>query len=260
MVLKKFLIWQMIKSTKSTILNTRPKALLEITREAFVKRGFEVIDFPCIEIVTGTDIHKIQAQLAAIKAQDVLIFTSQHAVTHAFNSFVELNIAKTAVVIAVGTKTAQVLEQNYSGNIWIPQQQNLEGVIDLLKGLTQCHSIKLISAKNGRNSIRNFANKNDIDFEQINVYQRQLPSVDDNTISIIKHTDPLLILATSVTTLNNLQILTRDIWPELSKQSVICASNRIKKAANQLGFNSIINLNTADPDLMAERFAIYRHD
>ncbi|MCF6318763.1 MAG: uroporphyrinogen-III synthase [Proteobacteria bacterium] len=250
----------MTKPTKSTILNTRPKALLEITREAFVKQGFEVIDFPCIEIIKGIDTDKIQAQLTTIKAQDVLVFTSQHAVTHAFNSFIELNIAKAAVVIAVGTKTAQVLEQNYSGNIWIPQQQNSEGVIDLLKGLTQCHSIKLISAKNGRNSIQNFASKHDIYFEQINVYQRQLPNVDDNTINTIKHTDPLFILATSVTTLNNLQILTQEIWPKLIKQPVICASNRIEKTASQLGFNSVVNLNTADPDLMAERFAIYRRD
>lgn len=243
--------------TKPTVLNTRPKALLKVTHEAFVKQGFKVIDFPCIEIVAGTNSNTINCQLAAIQAQDVLVFTSQHAVTHAFNSFDELNITKNTVVIAVGTKTAQVLEQNYSGNIWTPQQQNSEGVIDLLQGLVNCPAIKLISAENGRSAIRDFANKKGIAFEQINVYQRQLPPKNKDAILLISQTQQLFILATSVTTLNNLQILLKDIHQQVLSFPVVCSSSRIEKAAQRLGFNQTINVNTANPEQMAQELTSF---
>ncbi len=245
---------------KPTVLNTRPKALLKVTHEAFVKQGFRVIDFPCIEIVAGINSNTINCQLAAIQAQDVLVFTSQHAVTHAFNSFNKFNIANNTVVIAVGTKTAQVLEQNFAGDIWTPQQQNSEGVIDLLQGLVNCPSIKLISAKNGRSAIRDFANKQGITFEQINVYQRQLPSINNKTVKLIQQALPLYILATSVTTLSNLQILLKTILTDLTTQTVICASTRIAKDAQHLGFNQTINLDTADPELMAQQLTASKHN
>ena len=237
--------------TKPTVLNTRPKALLKVTHEAFVNQGFEVIDFPCIEIVAETNKQEVQAQLTSIKSTDVLVFTSQHAVTHAFNSFTGLNLSKTSIIIAVGTKTAQALEQNFVGDIWTPQQQNSEGVIDLLQGLVNCPAIKLISAKNGRSAIRNFANKKGIAFEQINVYQRQLPPKNKDATLTISQSKQLFILATSVTTLNNLQILLKDIEQQILSFPIVCSSSRIEKAAQRLGFTQTINVNTANPEQMA---------
>jgi len=237
--------------TKFTVLNTRPKASLKITHEAFAKQGYAVIDFPCIEITAEKDKNKIQKQLASIKAQDVLIFTSQHAVFHAFNSFKGLNITNNVVVVAIGIKTAQVLEQNYKGDIWTPQQQNSEGVIDLLQGLANCHAIKLITAQNGRTAIQQYATENNIHLEQINVYKRQLPTSDKHLAKTIIQTQKLFILATNVTTLNNLQVLFKNDLPKILSFPVICSSLRIETAAQKMGHSRTINVNTAKPELMA---------
>lgn len=237
----------------ATILNTRPAALQQYTHEAFVKQGFKVIDFPCIEIVDVKNTETVIFQLDQINTSDVIIFTSQYAVRYAFKLNPKLNLPNKTVVIAVGTKTSQVLEQNYSGGIWIPEQQNSEGVIDLIKGLANCESIKLISAENGRKLIQLYAQDHTIKFEQINVYQRQLPTVNTQTIQTLAQTSFLYILVTSVTTLNNLKALIESTWPELLKQSVICASSRIQEAAKKLGFNNTLNCQTANPELIAEQ-------
>lgn len=239
--------------TKPILLNTRPLALQQVTHDAFVENGFDVIKFPCIEIVDVEDSNKIFKQLTGISSKDTLIFTSQYAVRYAFKINPDFLNKKNKITIAVGTKTAHILEQNYTGDIWIPEQRNSEGVIDLLKGLANCQSIKLISAKNGRACIHEFANDLGINFEQINVYQRQIPTINQDCFKSIQQTDPVFVLATSVTTLHNLKSLLKGTWKDISNQTVVCASKRIQKAAQQLGFKNTLNCQTADPELMAKK-------
>lgn len=238
---------------KPTLLNTRPQALQQLTHDAFVAIGFDVITFPCIEIIDVEDIQQPIKKLAKISSKDTLVFTSQYAVSNAYKIKPNLNLDNKSTVIVVGKKTAQVLEQNYSGDIWIPEQQNSIGVIDLLKGLSDCDSIKLISADNGRDLIQNYAIEARIYFEQINVYQRQLPKADKSTIEIIENTNKLFILATSVSNLENLKILLQNKWRRLLSQTVICASSRIQTVAVQMGFKKTLNCQTANPELMAEQ-------
>ena len=239
--------------TKPTILNTRPAALQSSTTEAFIKHGFKVINFPCIEIAQVNNPQSAVNLMTVINKQDCVIFTSQYAVKYAYKIYPEFSIPDNAVVITVGTKTAHVLEQYYKGHIWTPEQQNSQGVIDLLKGLANCHAIKLISAEDGRELIQKYALKNKIQLLQINVYKRQLPPFDDKTIKIIKQTNPLIILATSETTLNHLKILLKNNWNDLLNQSVICVSARIQEIANGLGFIKSYNMQTANPQILAEK-------
>lgn len=239
--------------TKITILNTRATDQEKETSDAFVKHGFEVINFPCIEITSETDTKKTSHELNKITADDIVIFTSQYAVRHAYLINPSLKIPQACIAITVGTKTSQVLEQNYSGDIWIPEQQNSTGVIDLIKGLNHVKSIKLISGENGRNQIQEYAQNNSIKLQQINVYQRQLPRVDKATITLIEKVNYLMVLATSVTTLINLQkLLPRELFEKLKFQKLICASNRIKKAAIDLDFKDTVNFNTANSHKLAK--------
>jgi uroporphyrinogen-III synthase len=239
--------------TKPTVLNTRPLALQSSTDEAFTQHGFNTINFPCIEISQVGNPQSVVKKLTAIKPNDFIIFTSQYAVRHAFKIYPEFSLPHNATVITVGSKTAHVLEQHYTGHIWTPKQQSSEGVIDLLKGFSEHQNIRLISAENGRDVMRSYALKNDIDFQQINVYKRQLPKFDHKTIQLIKKTNPLIILATSETTLNHLKILLKNVRDDLLNQKILCASARIQDKAKSLGFNKSLNMETANPLLMAEK-------
>lgn len=240
--------------TKATILNTRPVDLQKITHDAFSQYAFNVVNFPCIEINSVENRKQVYQQLSDINANDIVIFTSQYAVRFAYNINPNLSFTNETIVICVGTKTAEVLEQYFPGDIWIPKQQKAKGVINLLKGLAQCQSIKLISANNGRDLIQNYALKNDINFVQINVYKRQLPLTPNNIIEKLYQThNNILILATSQTTLIHLKALASESWDFLLTQTVVCASKRIALKANDMGFTKTVNLRTAEPNLMAEK-------
>jgi uroporphyrinogen-III synthase len=237
---------------KPTIVNTRPSLQQYETTKSFQDHGFSVISFPCIEIVGEQNKHKILSQLNACVSADVVIFTSQHAVGYAYKLNPSWEISDSIAVIAVGAKTAQALEQNFSGHIWIPKRQNSIGVLELLQGFKHFNGIKLITAVNGRNVIQRFALENKIRLDQINVYKRQLPQVDDNSLSLLEKTDNLYILATSVTTILNLpHLLPGNIWVKVLNSTVICASTRIEKAAMDIGFIKTENMHTANPEKMA---------
>jgi uroporphyrinogen-III synthase len=235
----------------TTILNTRPQAQLQHTHEVFAGKGFAVIDFPCIEIVTTTDNKSAIQQLTDISIEDVIVFTSQYAVHHAYRLNPQTNITSQNCVIAIGNKTAEVLEQNYSGHIWVPEHQHSEGTIELIKGLAQCQSIKLITGENGRNAIQAYAQTKHITFEQINVYKRQLPIINNDALKKIQQCEDLLILATSVTTLKHLRQLLKHIWQDMLLHTVLCASSRIEHAAYQMGFKTTLNSHSANPEKMA---------
>jgi uroporphyrinogen-III synthase len=240
--------------SKPSILNTRAYAQQQMTTKVFTDQGFAVINFPCIEIVDVDDSTVPFSQLHKIGAHDAVIFTSQHAVNYAFKISPQWLLPDSAIVIAVGAKTAEVLEQHCQSHIWIPAQHNSQGVIDLLKGLKHYEKIQLISAAHGRQLIQSYAQSNDKQWAQINVYKRQLPQADATTIKKIKHTEQLYILATSVTILTNLKLLLpQTLWRQLLNNKVVCASARIASAAQAMGFAHICNMNTANVATIAAK-------
>ncbi|VAW42314.1 hypothetical protein MNBD_GAMMA01-1095 [hydrothermal vent metagenome] len=238
---------------RATILNTRPIWQAQYTADVFRQHGFAVIDFPCIEIANINNTATIIKKLNSSNPKDVIIFTSQHAVTHAFKINPTWQISDTAIVIAVGEKTAQCLEQNSHWDIWTPKQHNSAGVIELLKGIQSINAIQLITAKYGRDLIQKYATASGITLQQINVYKRQVPKPDKEVIQQIAQTDNLLVLATSVTTLMNLQILLPNkLCNQIQASQLICVSDRIAATARAMGFLHIENLATTNMDKLAK--------
>ncbi len=241
--------------TKTTILNTRPEFSSQSTAQVFEDSGFAVINFPCIEITATENRDKISAKLSQVSVRDTVIFTSQHAVTFAYQLYPQLKLTKENTVITVGTKTAELLELHCHADIWVPEKQNSQGVLEVLQNLNNIKSIKLITAANGREEIQNYAIHKLINLEQINVYQRQLPQVNYDIFKQIEQTNRLVILATSITTLTNLkQLVSKALWQLLKNQTIACASQRIAQEALAQGFKNIINTQTANPEKIAQLF------
>lgn len=249
------MIWQM---TKITILNTRAIEQQEATERIFREKGFDVINFPCIEIISVpeslsglTDLNKTNPE--------VYIFTSQNAVNHAYKIFPDLQIPCSAKVIAVGSKTAQKLSQFYDGDIVIPKGQNSEGVIQLLKNIEGVSTIALITGKSGRTEIQHYASEKGIKLLQINVYQRGLPDADALQIQNLQSTKDFYILATSTSILENIEELLADtLGQELFNRIVICVSPRVEEFAKKKGYKSIIQSHSASPEAIAD-ILIHNH-
>ena len=232
-----------------TILNTRAVEQQKHTQEIFEKNGFKVINFPCLEIVTVSDRDLVRKQIIETAYSDVFVFTSQNAVVYAFKIQPNWKIPKNATVIAIGNKTAEILEQYYSGYIWVPEKHNSEGAIELIKGLKKTSSLALITGKSGREEIQNYCVSNKIKLTQINVYQRQIPTVDSDVIHEIQNSKDLLILATSTTTLAHIKkMVSEDLYKKLQQQTIISASDRITEFAMKQGFQNIMTTNTAGPE------------
>jgi len=240
--------------TKITILNTRPETSSQFTAKVFEDRGFAVINLPCITISSIDNDNEVAHKLNQINTGDVVIFTSQHAVKFAYQIYPALTINKDSTAICVGTKTSELLEQLTNADIWVPTQQNSHGVIELLKNLKQLNNIKLITAANGREKIQNYASSKSISLEQINVYQRRCPTINHKLLKPIEQTKNLVVLATSVATINNLQQITSSkTWQHLQASTIACASNRIAHKAKNKGFKNIINTQSANPSIIAEK-------
>ena len=241
--------------TETTILNTRPELSSQRTAQIFENNGFSVINLPCIAITATNNPNEVIAKLNKISANDTLIFTSQHAVTFAYQLYPQLKLTKGNTAISVGTKTAELLEQHCRADIWVPEKQNSHGVIELLRNLKDIKNIKLITTANGRKEIQEFADSHSIELQQINVYQRQLPQVNYDIFKQIEQTNRLVILATSITTLTNLkQLVPKALWQLLKNQTIACASQRIAQEAKKQGFKNIINTQTANPEKIAQLF------
>jgi uroporphyrinogen-III synthase len=240
---------------KSSVLNTRPTSSNRETTQVFHNNGFDVIEFPCIEIACIQD-KSIQQQIVLTKQADVIIFTSQNAVNCAFGLYPNWKIPIATIIIAVGHKTSECLEQNCGADIWVPKIQNSQGVIDLLKGIKNFHNISLITAANGRQEIQKFATSIGVELQQINVYQRQLPHVNDAALRDLTaqiDSQEINILATSVTTLENLKLLLpSSYWQKFLLNTVVCASSRIEEKAKSMGFTQIINSHSAKAENMSK--------
>jgi uroporphyrinogen-III synthase len=239
--------------TKTTILNTRPEFSSQLTAQIFEDNGFAVINFPCIEITATENRDEITSKLSQVSVKDTVIFTSQHAVTFAYQLHPTLRLTKQNTIIAVGTKTAELLEQHCNADIWVPEKQNSQGVIELLQNLKDIKSIKLISAANGREEIQNYAIKKSINLKQINVYQRQLPLVNTTVFNQIEQTNQIITLATSITTIKNLkQLIPSATWQHLQNQRIACASQRIAQEAKKQNFRNTINTQSANSAEIAQ--------
>lgn len=251
------MIWPM---TEITILNTRAVEQQNDTERIFREKGFDVINFPCIEIAS---IPESLSELTALKNSNaaVYIFTSQNAVIHAYRIFPGFQIPQRAKVIAVGKKTAQKLGQFYEGNITIPKTQNSEGVIQVLQKLNDIPFMVLITGKSGRTEIQNYATDNNISLKQINVYQRRLPVADVKQIQLIQQSGNFHILGTSTSILENIEKLLFDsLGQKLYKHPVICVSSRVSQFAKDKGYNSIIESHSADPEKIADILgSCYKH-
>ena len=239
--------------TETTILNTRPEFSSQRTAQIFENNGFSVINLPCIAITVTNNPSEIIAKLNKIAANDTLIFTSQHAVTFAYQLYPQLKLTKEHTVITVGTKTAEILEHHSHADIWVPEKQNSRGVIELLRNLKDIQNIKLITAANGREEIQNYAINKLINLEQVNVYQRKLPHVNSDVFKQIEQTNRLVIIATSISIITNLkQLAPKAIWQFLKTQTIACASQRIARQALKQGFENIINTQSANPLQIAQ--------
>ncbi|MCB0443219.1 MAG: uroporphyrinogen-III synthase [Flavobacterium sp.] len=160
------------------ILST--KKLKSNQKQFLLNAGFRLVEADFIQIV----FHKIKLE----KTFDYLIFTSQNAVLSILKNENHL-VLKSKISFCVGIKTRHLLEEN-----GFQVEQSFDYAEELVEYCVKYHSDKKFTFFTGnlrRDTIPNAFQKNNIIFEEIEVYQTLLtPHIIDNYIDGILFFSP----------------------------------------------------------------------
>ncbi len=220
----------------TTVILTRPQTSLEQTAAVYQQAGFDVFLAPCFAIQTNPSVQGKWLQSHA----DVWVILSVNALEHALLIAPDWQPETNTPVIAVGPAVVKAWQQHFNHPIASHPQMNSEGVIELIQQLKP-DSIKILTASSGRDLIKKYCMQQRISYSQINTYERVPLSLENSALNaLLKNMDAVVLTATSVGILQHFmgQIDTLNAAQILDLPLVV-ASDRIKEAAQELGFTDI---------------------
>lgn len=167
----------------ATILNTRPKQQSSELTSTLQKQGFNVIEFPWMEIVPIEDISP--QQIAQHNSAEIIIFISQNAVSHYFSLF---TLPQQAVCASIGKATAQAII-NHSGQypaIYPQQGNDSEALLNhpQLKNVAN-KNICIVRGLNGREKLANELKGRGANVHYLEIYYRKAPKLEIKEIEIL---------------------------------------------------------------------------
>jgi uroporphyrinogen-III synthase len=225
------------------VLNTRARHQAHALSEAITGAGGIPIELPLLSI-KPTD-PSWQQTLPELIHVDVAIFVSPNAV-HAFFKHISPAVWPASIkIFALGQGTHNALKTYGITPYASPKQADSEHLLmliqlDLKKYPAQ--TCLLIKGVGGRVYLQHELTKQGITVYQFDVYQRTLPTPDDNLITSLWYEDAVdIILITSETALKHLFILfDEDKKPWLCNKTCLVISKRLEQAARAKGIKNII--------------------
>jgi len=237
------------------IMVTRPNPAGEELCQRIRQQGGEAIHFPTIAILPPRDINAFQQNLSILGIQDWLIFISPQAV---YASMTEIrrawpHLPSHVQFAAVGEGTAHALREAgylvsaYPKNTWsaesllnLPEFQNVNG-----------KKITIIRGEEGREVLEKSLNIRGAIVNHLIAYHRGLPQTKtDQYLSLLKQNKIDVIVCASFTAVQHLKILLDESY--LNTIPLIVVSDRIKKLAQDLGFQTIWIASNASHDAILD--------
>ena len=221
------------------ILVTRPKDQATELCQLIKDAGGESIQFPTLEIIAHQPSYEI---LKIASTADWLIFTSKNAVDFAILAF-NGKIPASTQIAAIGETTANSLIQAGWSVDCVPKSEyNSEGLLAepaLQNVAGRCCVI--VRGLGGREKIADTLRNRQAQVNYLEVYQRIRPKSDSQLlVKQLQMQQLSAITITSVEALDNLlAMLTADVITLLKLVLLVVVSDRIKQAAEELGFKRI---------------------
>ena len=229
------------------IVNTRPVNLSQKTNSLLEKSKQEFSHIPLTRIIkTEPPLQSLQ-YINNLKDYDVLIFTSQSAVTHGAEFFQDTLFAnKNIPILAIGLATKESLRKlNLASSI--PQTFDSAGLADVIKEMGYKKCLVFCGGKNPR--ILTLTNAH---IDTFPCYA----SHDEMSIDFLKIRDKrkLVIL---IYTHQSLKVLMKQLSVNKNQKVVlIVASKRIEELAKEYGFkNSVLAESPHDKEMVKAALA-----
>jgi uroporphyrinogen-III synthase len=234
----------MMHLTKRQILITRPEPHGTELCSLINTQGDSAVSFPTI--VFGPPPNRVQFErsIALLGQQDWLIFISPQAVYAIVPSIRKMwpHLPASVKFAAVGAKTAQLLiAAGYEGVTCPSIAGSSEALLELpIFQHVPGKKMALISGAEGLDLLDQKLKVRGACVLPVIAYQRRRPTVDvAPTVLLIKNKEIDVIVCTSFTGVQNLKILLSECWLFLKDVPLIVVSERIKRLAHDLGFQTI---------------------
>ena len=229
----------------SMVLVTRPPHQANTLRQLIEKKGAEVILFPTIIIKPPHNQSSLQRSIDQLDQYDIAIFVSANAVNVATKGW--SNKTLSLKTIAIGTGSANALQNNNIPVDFIPKKFNSEGVLALpLLNEIKNKSIVIFCGENPRPLLKEQLQTRGAHVDQAICYRRECPA--SNTVELQQLTSQSFdsIISTSQESLRNLVKLFTGDW--IYQQRLLVISPSMAELAHELGFTqqAVIAENATD--------------
>lgn len=241
---------------RGAILVTRPAPDGERLQHALQQMGWQCVWQPLITITAGTEQAQVPEALRTLTEADWLIAVSKHAVYYANEALQHAAMAWPCAprYIAVGGATAAMWQTMNTPPIFLPEQENSEGILALPE-LSAPHGCKVVilRGQSGREQLATELTRRGAKVQYLACYQRKPLTLDGQALLMHwKQSDVKLLLITSGEMLQQMVMLAGDKLHWLTACGVVVVSQRIADMAAHAGFKKIIVSNGVTPQAIDE--------
>lgn len=252
----------MINNHIQNIILTRPCERADSLRSKLEQFNYRVISLPCYEVKF---LMKREIQDLDLTKYQIVIFVSVNAVKGFFNNYKYSDFPATAKIMAIGSATAQELDNYKIKHVIFPRSE-FEQKSEYFINLPELQDVKdkdilIVRGDTSREYILSELVNRGANIQELIVYEVAEPKslkqdsliklnflLEQNkeSCSISKHT---VLVITSVSILHNLvNNLSQQLLKVIRECHLIVVSSRIVTVAQQLGFVNILNSNTMQED------------
>lgn len=234
-----------VDKTNYTIVVTRPGEAGAELSVAIRQMGWQSLYFPVIAFAPPKDPNQFMAAIDKAGEQDWLIFNSPRAVTASIPMLRNRwpNLPPQVQFAAVGSGTASALHDAGYHVAVVPEQEwSSEGLLATpVFQSPQGKRIMVVRGEGGREYLEKILQERKAIVSSCMAYQRVLPKIDPKPcLQLLKHHHLAAVVAGSVESVANWKMLMGDeVWSELKSVPLLVMSERIKKLAAEMGFQTI---------------------
>ena len=223
---------------------TRPQAQAETLKNALSGAGAAVLAVPGLEVFP-VQISTLETTFLDLDRFQHVIFTSINAARLGMDKLDEYWPQWPVGVkwYAVGAATAKVLAE-HTVQAQLPEKYNSEGLLALpgLQCLTE-QKVLIVKGVGGRTLLADTLKMRGAELVLADVYRRACPPVNTRMQAQVKTVlntgSPLVMVVSSIETLENLEALLASSWPQLQNRPLVVVSERIAQHARLKGFQNI---------------------
>lgn len=231
-------------STRPLCLNTRPAHQSEALTQGLKQLGFNVVEFPTIQITSPSDTTLLEYLPEQMQQYDIALFVSRNAVDYAFKYLTPDQLPAQLQMGVIGKGSWQALRDKGVESQIIPADSfDSEGLLsteNLLK--VEGKKIIIFRGQEGRNLLGDTLLERGAKVTYCEVYHRGIPEYPDQTFNQLTNTKfPEVAIFTSAEGLKNCySLLHEQEWQSLTEIAWLLISERMRETAIELGHNAVI--------------------